>query len=588
MRKGSSLRRIVYSSATFLVPIIFLIAAAHSANAQCPPPSIINAAGECILTRNVELTATLFMPSNTTLNCQGHTIVPDSQGQGNLNPSTPAVAVFIDGAQNVQIKNCIIDRFDFGVFAVKIKIAPFSPSIQIFQNTIKARFAGISLMSVDDAEVRDNVVTLTTNGGKAIYVGRNSDRNRIISNEIGVSIPVQFNDTRVLRVPGPELSSNPAVPTAPPLANGSAVGAGSAILITQSEGNEPSLLNAIFEGNSAQALCKKKKCLIQLPINFSAQPNGDFSEGNLVEGNRIRINTGFLSIDGVVLAVPQGTRVSKNTINGAKSSIRVGIQSGPIPVGVKKQFPGQCSNSGRDCLGRDDCNIADIDLTTDAICTLPQPKSVFWVSHNTIIEDNLVLAPFEFGISTTGVGTVITGNTIKRPDSSLANPTGTGLVLIGPFALERPQPLEPDTPTVITRNIVKDLNVGIHLVQEVPNQPLLSAKNFGAKIGLNDFTGYNIPVVISKKAPPVRDKLYFAETTDITSELSAVLEDSLIPRGNFWGNTCPQGAFNTNAVQNSDPSVQRLIPQPLVIDSHPFGVRVAFIPGIAPVPCPSR
>lgn len=586
MRTKTFFQRIPFG----LFTTLFLVFAAASVNAQCPSPTVKNAAGECTLTTDVELKETLVLPSNTTLNCQLHRMVPRL---GDRVPRKfPQVAIFLDTVENVQIKHCFIDTFDFGILAINSKSAPFRPPIQILHNVIQARFAGITLMSVDEAEVRDNVLRLTVNGGKGIYVGRNSDRNRILDNEIGVSIPREFNDTKVFRVPGPDLPSNRPIPTPAPTPNGTtplAGAAGSAMLITHTEGPEPSLLYVIFEGDTAFALCNAKKCLLRpLAINFSAEPNEDFSEGNTIERNTIRINTGTLSVDGLVLAIPQATRVSNNTVIGAKSSIRVGIQSGPPPNGTKKQFPGQCSNSGRDCLGTDDCNIPDVDATLNGSCPLPAMKSVFWVSNNTIIQDNLVVGPFEAGISTTGRGTIITSNTITRPTNApLATPkTGTGIVLVGRSALEL-DPLAPEITTVVSRNIVKDIKVGLNLIQSVPlppGQPSFAARNFdGAKISLNDFTGHDTPVVISRAAQTADN------TYSLKSELSAILENMPIPRGNFWGRTCAQGGFIPGDVKNSDGSQQVLLPQPLVTDSHPFGTLVAFIhglPGSAPTPCP--
>jgi hypothetical protein len=197
----------------------------------------------------------------------------------------PEVAVFLNGVQNVQLQNCVIDGFDFGVFAVKSKVPAEikgNPGElarrrnKILENTVNARFLAVALVTVDNTEVKDNTIKYTAAGGKGIYVGRDSDLNRINNNKITGDIAAAAS--QAVGAPGPVGPSNPVVP------------AGQAVLITQTLAPDPTLLNAIIEGE-----------LYQLPISKSPVPNGDFSEDNLFDGNTVVFKQ--LPFDGVVISI---------------------------------------------------------------------------------------------------------------------------------------------------------------------------------------------------------------------------------------------------------------------------------------------
>lgn len=585
MRTRTSLQRIAFGLFTILIPFVFLVAGilitersaggitqaaflaserstlkrnqvafdggtvvtdpteAHSVTAliadpSCPLPFVKNkVTGECILklNTNIILSKPIVLASNTKLNCQGMPLVPVRRGVSNSSTrSQPEVAIFINGAQNVQIRNCSINGFDFGIFAINGKRRQVSanPPLQIFQNKIDARFVGISLMSVDDTEIRGNRLGLSTRGGRAIYVGRDSDRNRILDNKIDVNISTADN-TPVFRVPGPELPSNPVVGPTSPNPNARL---GSAVLITQIQDAEPTLLNAIIEGK-----------IFQLRVTDSARPNTDFSESNIFKGNTITISraTGTVPVDGVILAIPQGTRVSNNKVVGANVSIGVGIQNGLL-----KQFPGTCTNRTRFCLADEDCNIRGVDpAPTLSTCTrLPPPTTVSWVTLNSIIQDNEITGPFLIGISTAGEGTMVSDNIITGDGVR-----GTGIRLAGKFALGN---------STVTRNTVKGTAVALNLIQSIQNQSA-AASSFLAHVFLNDFTGYSTAVMVSKTqfADAAQGPFY-----DRFSELS------LNGEGNFWG-PCPP-AFDPSKVRNNDTPPPGTV-NSFVKDSRPFTEAVA-------------
>lgn len=544
MKTKTSHQRIAFGLFTILIPLVFLVAGVHPVTAQrgnpaCPPP-FAKVGGQCVLTADAPpLEHTLTLADNTKLNCRGRKLVPQTTGTG-AQRSTPEVAIFLNGAKHVRIQNCVIENFDFGIFAINSKLpsqsgnAPAVPTNQVLENTIKARFVGISLMSVDNTEIRSNDLTTMTKGGRALYVGRDSDRNRILNNRFTAANSLVFAD-EAFRVPGPKSDPSGANPPS----------VGSAVLITQTEGAEPTLLNAIIDGR-----------LFQLTVANSAVPDQRFSEGNTFTGNTVTIS-GAQPVDGVVVAIAQGTVVSNNKVVGAKNSIRIGLQTG-----IKKKFPGKCqSKPSRLCLDDNDCRIPGFDTPTPDTCTNAPQTTVSWVSVGNIIQNNMIHGPFDAGIGTLGQDTTITGNTIIGPlrtDPSFpltGSPVG-GIVLVGKFALGT---------TTVTRNTVRRVAIALtlsHAVTVGPPQPGALATEFKAKISLNDFTGYSTAVLLVKgNTAPLFYNLFPTEL-------------SVNGSGNYWGIPCPLG-FKPGSVLHSDGSTQDQGPPPLVNDSHPFGAPVA-------------
>lgn len=559
MRTKTSPQRIAFGLLTILMPVVFFAAGAHSVTAQTCPLPFAKVAGQCVLTADAPpLKHTLTLAPNTILNCQSHHLVALHQGKNLTTRSTPEVAIFLNAAENVQIKNCVILGFDFGIFAINSKHPPGSAPIQILQNKVRARFVAISLMSVDDAEIKGNLLEWRTKGGRGLYVGRDSDRNKILDNHLSAHLS---NTSKAVRAPGP-VSDIPGG-----LGSNSVVTDGSAVLITQTEGPEPTLLNAIIE-NSSFALCPAPalKCLFQLPVEPVASPSPSttkFSEDNTFERNTIRL-FGTQRVDGVALSIAQGTTVSQNTVKGAKAAIRIGIQSGPPPDGFKKQFSGKCAaKSSRFCLNNGDCNINGIDAPPMSdTCMLPEKQSVFWVSGNSTIENNQINGASDVGIATAGEGTVLTGNTVTRPVSS---PLGIGIRLVGPFGL--------GPTTVVTGNTVKGSAIALNLVRTIPPPPAqpgleFSASTFEAKISLNDFIVNNTTIAVSTLAvgSPNDYHLLSGDTQ---------LWDLVTLKGNYWGTPCPIG-LAPGKVQPMNPKIK---------DSHPYGVPVARA---SPEPSPCR
>jgi len=269
----------------------------------CPDPTEPEG-NKCVLLGNVRIAQTLILSSDITLDCHNHIIRPVTGSPLVVHP--PQVGIFLNNVQNVRIQNCGITGFDFGIFAINSKrttarlvdphLLPVFKPIRIFNNIITSQYTGVSLMSVDEAELEKNVIVYTRAAGRALYVGRNSDKNKVISNTFIAQLEPGVPNF-AFRAPGPESDANPRV-VFPPPNPGAAPGV---VIITQIEGLEPTLLNAVIN-----------RRLFQLMTSRSLVPNSSFSEGNRFHGNTIRFNA--LPVDGVILSIPEGTLVSQNII----------------------------------------------------------------------------------------------------------------------------------------------------------------------------------------------------------------------------------------------------------------------------------
>lgn len=523
----------------------------------CPPPTV-KAGSQCVLTADAVLDHTLVLLSDTTLNCQGHRLTPRLPTPIT---SPPQVGIFLNRIENVRIQQCVIDGFDFGVFALNSKhpiegaVTIHFKSFEMSGNTVNARYTGVSLMAVDEAEIiNGNTISYTRAGGRALYIGRFSNLNKVLNNTFAANL-VAGADARAFRVPGPKSAANPEVTTP-----------GAVVVIAQLEGPEPTLLNIIID-----------KQLFQISTTDSLEPNSFFSAGNRFEGNTIRFPTGpvvnpnlattvprEVLVDGIALAVPQSTLVLNNRIQGnGDVAIRVGTQHG-----VDKVFPGQCHKDlNVRCLDDAGCNIgfgtSISDTATRDTCTPRTVRTVSWISRDTLIEGNIVRGTFAGGIHTAGQATTIKGNTIDGGSSAAS----VGIRLIGKNGIE--------TSTVL-RNSVSNFGVALNFIKTIQ---CLEASEFGAKISLNDFTGYKTAVLatrtVPKPAEPPPAPLY-----NLPSELS------VDGRGNFWGIPfCP--AFDPTKVKNSEvKNGQNNSLNPLVTDSHPYTVPVSRTStGLLPNPC---
>src|SRR5215510_1747301 len=289
-----------------------------------------------------------------------------------------------------------------------------------------------------------------------------------------------------------------------------------------------------------------------------------------LKGNTITFGQG--TNDGIALALPQRTILRNNTITGALTGMRAGIQIGP------RQFPGACSgNTSRLCLSTADCNIAGVDVGSQGTCTnIPPSQRVSWFSNDTTMQNNRVLTPFTQGIALAGKNTLVQGNTITGP----AAPGGGGITLVGKYAGET---------TIITGNTISNVPNALILVKVFQQ---LSASAFGAQIRLNNFTGYTTAVCTSgdytlpSELSVGQCSLDPATACNPQSDCSSVGKGTCTNfQGNYWGLACPAGFDLTKVLFDSSTPSQptctgAVQPNPNAVDSHPYGDS-AFT-----VPCP--
>src|SRR5579885_3438201 len=152
-----------------------------AAGAPCPAPSVQHA-GQCVLQADVILTDTLWIPSGTNFNCQGHRITPSATGvlddprttANAFQPSRPELALFVDQAQNVTIQNCVVSGFDFGIIVAQSKNTSVNRNVQIVNkilaNTIDVRTNPIDVINSDDVLISGNRVTYASERGRGIIV----------------------------------------------------------------------------------------------------------------------------------------------------------------------------------------------------------------------------------------------------------------------------------------------------------------------------------------------------------------------------------------------------------------------------------
>src|SRR4029079_72235 len=93
---------------TMLIPLVFFVAQAHPVAAQTCPPPFVRVEGRCVLTSEPGPLDHVIIPApNTILDCQNRKLVASEKGDLEKR-SKPEVAIFLNEAENVQIKNCFI------------------------------------------------------------------------------------------------------------------------------------------------------------------------------------------------------------------------------------------------------------------------------------------------------------------------------------------------------------------------------------------------------------------------------------------------------------------------------------------------
>lgn len=460
-------------------------AGTDAATVTCPTPAVSDGAG-CVLAGDVDLATlgTLALESFTSLDCRGHRIFTSMPGIDIARRSNPEVGVLLRGTRGVVVKNCVVDGFDFSIFAVDSKLpagASANPVMlemlanRLVANTITGRYTGITLIAVDNARIEDSTITLTTSGGQGILVLRDSDRNQIRNNDI--SVQLNTDTTGAVKLPGPALIA------------GTQTGGTGAIYVSQGTGL-PNLLTAVIAGK-----------LHQWGARATPVADDSFGADNVIEGNRITADP----LNDISVSVSQRIVVRDNQLGKA----RIGILFGAATYNVAADFPGTCTNdvarlcfnggaAPRVCTGNNsisctvdtdcgasgtcatnECFIPGVDQASKGDCAGRTTQQVYWSSDAAIIEGNQLTGPFSTGIQVSGQNVLIQRNDIRGPVAP-----GTDLTANGVGIDLRRLALQSGT---VTRNTVSGFVAPLRL--------LSNAASFGAKISLNDFGAGNAHVL---------------------------------------------------------------------------------------------
>ena len=520
------------------IPILFSLVALFAphtamANPACPPPSVAQA-GSCVLHGDATLNDTMWLASGTTLNCQGHRLKPMSSGTldnprtptNEFVPSHPELALFVRHAFDVNIQNCIISGFDFGIIVAQSK-AVDAPGGQtgnkILGNTIDVRTNPIDVINSDGVLISGNQLTYASERGRGVVIDFDSDHNQIVGNTITSTDAASTG--QVLQLPG-----------GPFVTDDKTAIMDNKIHILQAD---KELQNFIVSG-----------VLVQVPAGVRQSDLEDTarSSNNLVTLNNIvdlgvgpsctlDPGTSCQAATDCAPAITKGTcllkqdsgvgfniRASDTIVLGNKFSGRMqrGISFGGVAAiqTFPNWFPGTCTlKASQLCSMDSDCNISG--TPNAGTCT---GVGAVTFNGNTLRlsavanvlsgeYDNAALFANMTDTFTFGGNVVNAGASGIRINSSALNGT-------------------------VERNIVS--GAGNALALQPP---------FTHVIRLNDFTHYDVAIRTSND---------FTIHTDIATD-----------KGNYWGLPCP-GFIPSLVLFDS-----RLV-NPSVVDGKPYGVPVAL------------
>src|SRR5262249_43966148 len=153
----------------------------------CPAPSVAQGS-KCVLQSDASLSDTMWLPSGTSLDCQGHRLTPMATGTldnpsttvNEIQPSKPELALFGRSAYDVTIQNCVISGFDFGIVVAQAKAAnaPNNTTMNTIQgNTIDVRTNAIDVINSDGVLITGNNLTYASERGRGIVIDFDSDNN---------------------------------------------------------------------------------------------------------------------------------------------------------------------------------------------------------------------------------------------------------------------------------------------------------------------------------------------------------------------------------------------------------------------------
>lgn len=526
----------------------------------CPAFAVVRG-DQCALEDDIDLVAigAVEIGSGMHLNCRGHRIYTSQPGTSITHRSQPEVGLFLRRAEGVTVQNCVIEGFDFAIFAIDSKHG--LPN-NLLHNAVVGRYSAITLVAVDNTRIKDSDIRYTTPGGLGIAVLRDSDNNQIKNNVIAATL----NDdaSGVVRFPGAVAITNPLN-----------MGGNGGIYVSQGTGL-PTLVNAIVDGQ-----------LYQFPSVANPQNNASFPEDNLVEGNTITASPAFNDIS---LSAALRPILRSNTLGES----RIAILFGNAAYNVLQQFPGACSlDSTRLCLSSNDCFIPTVDDTSKGSCALPAPMQVFWVSRDPVVEDNIISGPINIGMQIAVPGGIVRRNRISGPiwpGTDFRTVGGVGID-IRRFALES---------ATVTGNTI----VGVPAPLRMSN----FGRYVGARVFRNDFLDAPFAIFADRLVTPPSELSVgtCSDDPDIAcSRVAGGLDDPSTPidesleecaalgagscenrRGNYWGLPCSEGdgfadervlLLTTGFVDAGGGVTVTGTPVDGIHDGHAFGAPVATV-----------
>lgn len=534
------MRRLIAVSLLLLasLPTAMLVTANGShAGAPCPLPTEA-LGGQCVLRADATINETLWLASDTHLNCRGHRLTPAVPGvlddprtmTNEFRASIPDLAMFVHRSYNVKIQNCVIDGFDFGIIVAQSKSAGAPgqrPSAnKILGNTIHVRTLGVNVIKSDDVLVSDNAITYDAERGRGVVVDFDSDHNEISHNRIVSTDAASTGQVRQLPG-GPFVTSTAIMDNEIHLLN-----------------SDKPLQNFVVSG-----------LLFQVP---GGDPLADIDDASRTSGNVIASND--IVDDGVgasctfdpgtscradaecagkgVCLLKQNSgvgfniRASDTLVRGNRLSGRMdrGISFGGVGASMTfpNWFPGSCTqDSTRMCSVNADCSIPGYDTTDLGPCVGVGPATVNGNSVGLTAEANALSGIFDTAalFANNSDRFVFRGNSVEG---------GASGVRLSVLAING----------TVERNVVSGSSNALYLGFH---------PSFSNMIRLNDFTSYAVAIRTSND---------FRTSTDLAAG----------GFGNHWGLSCDPG-FDPSRVLFDNGSVN-----PFVFDAHPYGQPVARTP----------
>lgn len=397
-------------------------------------------------------------------------------------PSAPEVALFINGAHDVKVTNCILRGFDFGVVVVNAKApnAP-SPQIELSSNVIRAR-VGVEIVGSDRILVRDNRIEYGNGvAGVGIVAWGDSDYNTFRDNVI------------VAR----DLD-----------------GSGNA---SQWPGSVPTMMRPdgirAYSGTQARTATN---VIVSGRLKQTISDGQTRQEGTVIEHNDVSSPGGYA----ICVADQSNTVVRENIVRRALQGLHVSGQMGMM------RPPGRCSgNASRSCLEPRDCSLPGIDAETLGTCELPSPVYTFSTSTGLRFVSNHILGPLEqpnfdckpdaecSGVRPAGIAVYPNAVSIVVEDNDVNGAQFAGIELI----------LKSLESAIVRRNVVRDSAYALALISLPPGSDKVEyASHYGAIVSRNDFVGSRWRAV------------YVSPSFDFAPDLS----DPTASEGNYWGHPC--------------------------------------------------